>query len=354
MSRKQKVVSRLPSFKEWHTLGGYNFNGPGTKVLDRLSLNYKGKVGTESYFLPVNKVDRSAIQHDLLYYSPDNIARIFADGEYMTQVETTKFSRMKGINFLSEFFIRSQRELRITKEWALLGFTGTRIFSTLKKVLQILAVPPAKGSGSLMGYLLNPKKGKLSDFPRARKLMDFLFEIKGTRRGRQDKVRKEALIKFGQLILETALYIGIYKSEILREFRPLLNNLNDVYNTFKHSKRWLSLKSKNDNVMKKYDSYLSSIGSYDSNDDFVIKDNINQVMSKRKYVLFFKEYQKYINDVNVLYKNNPGFYPHEIPKLNYRNLEKVALPEMQKTKTIVLSPVVKQEIINQTKARDLV
>ena len=80
MSRKQKVVSRLPSFKEWHTLGGYNFNGPGTKVLDRLSLNYKGKVGTESYFLPVNKVDRSAIQHDLLYYSPDNIARIFADG----------------------------------------------------------------------------------------------------------------------------------------------------------------------------------------------------------------------------------------------------------------------------------
>ena len=59
----------MPTAGEWH-VGGYNFNGPNTEVSNRLSLDYKGQVGSNSSFLPVNKLDYNAFQHDLLYFVP--------------------------------------------------------------------------------------------------------------------------------------------------------------------------------------------------------------------------------------------------------------------------------------------
>ena len=270
MSRKQKVVSSFPSLKEWHTLGGYNFNGPGTKVSDRLSLNYKDKVGTESYFLPVNKLDRVALQHDLLYYAPDNIGRIFSDKKYTDKLNsmTSRWDDLNGINIISKSFITTQASLRIYKELAKVGFIGRSVFEMIKGFLHILSVPVVPGRGSVMGDYFNPATGTAS--PRLKAFVRKWFEIKGTRRGNQDLFRQKIFKRIGMMLFSIVLSVGARNIENLKEFRPAIDTINNIWNTFKHTKRWLSLKSINDNVLKMYDNYLDVIGSYDTNGDFVI------------------------------------------------------------------------------------
>jgi len=69
-----------------------NFMGPKTKVEDRLSLNYKGrggiKRGTENYFLPTTYSDLVSFEHDLLYWSPDNIIKAYADAKFINDIRS--------------------------------------------------------------------------------------------------------------------------------------------------------------------------------------------------------------------------------------------------------------------------
>jgi len=69
-----------------------NFMGPKTQVEDRMSLNYKGKDGikrgTDNYFLPTTHSDLVSFEHDLLYWSPDNIVKSYADEKFLKDVRS--------------------------------------------------------------------------------------------------------------------------------------------------------------------------------------------------------------------------------------------------------------------------
>lgn len=64
-----------------------NFMGPGTKFRDRISLNYKGNVGTENYFLPSTIEDYFSFFHDLPYFIPDDYIKYKADIEFLNNQE---------------------------------------------------------------------------------------------------------------------------------------------------------------------------------------------------------------------------------------------------------------------------
>ena len=138
-TRQQKTVSYLPSYDEKHT-SGYNWNGPGTKIYDRISLKYKGKVGTKSYWLPINKLDMQAFQHDLLYYSPNNIVRAYADSTYVEGLHHSKASRVSI--YPSVAAINAQRAARIVSAAAPIPINVGVVQQSLKFVGKILAVPP--------------------------------------------------------------------------------------------------------------------------------------------------------------------------------------------------------------------
>src|SRR5579863_10517582 len=89
MPKKQKKNKSLPDINEQHP-PGYNFNGKGTEVENRISLNYKKSVGSHSYWLPVNYLDLVAFRHDLLYFLPSNDDRYYADDIYLKDFKKVK------------------------------------------------------------------------------------------------------------------------------------------------------------------------------------------------------------------------------------------------------------------------
>jgi hypothetical protein len=66
---------------------GMNFMGPGTKLLDRFSLKYKGKVGTPNYFLPSSLEDYYSIWHDLAYFVPNDYIKYKSDVDFLNNQE---------------------------------------------------------------------------------------------------------------------------------------------------------------------------------------------------------------------------------------------------------------------------
>ena len=341
MSRKQKVVSSFPSLKEWHAIGGYNFNGPGTRVTDRISLNYKGKVGTESYFLPKNKLDRQAIEHDFMYYQPDNLARVLADVKYYENVRNLPGE--DGSKLLSRFFMQSQIISRTLKESSKLALPFVASDQALRDFFKLLSVPPVAGKGSIMGWAFNPAKGVAP--PRLKNFFKNWYNIKGTRRGSQTSFRKEILKKY---LIPLVLGYGI--NHILEDglVQPFYRSYKMIIDTLEHTENWKLLNKNNNEVMKSYDTYLKSVGSYDKTGNFVISTDINVKNAKRQYLAFFTKFKNYIRFVNSNYADHPGFVKHKIPVLNIQNLEKVAFPEMAITKPLVLPDVIKKEIKNQT------
>ena len=114
-TRKQKPISILPSFVEKHSPGA-NFNGRGTRVRDRFSLNYDGKIGTDIPHLPKNLLDKSAINHDIFFFAPDTSSQKYANRLYDKFVKEKKVLRTipenieqaitKSISYISNEFLK--------------------------------------------------------------------------------------------------------------------------------------------------------------------------------------------------------------------------------------------------------
>jgi hypothetical protein len=125
-----------------------NYMGPNTKLEERVSLNYKGKVGTENYFLPSTLADYFSFFHDLSYYVPLNIINLIGDIEYLENLEnhTTKdyFSKLgkQGIELQTIKRI-SQEKLKdreIVEATAELGYKFlNQIYEIRKKFDKYLA-----------------------------------------------------------------------------------------------------------------------------------------------------------------------------------------------------------------------
>jgi hypothetical protein len=89
---------------------GMNFMGPGTKLLDRFSLKYKGKVGTPNYFLPSSLEDYYSIWHDLAYFIPNDYIKYKSDVDFLNNQE--KYGKFTEKTLLGMSGISAQTLIR--------------------------------------------------------------------------------------------------------------------------------------------------------------------------------------------------------------------------------------------------
>ena len=139
--RKQMPTEEKEWFGENH-MRGYNFCGGGTKVMERFSGTYKGKVGTNYYWLPRDIVDMVCIKHDLRYYDESTENKLMAD-YFMTCELKTLFDKHPKAKTnerlkkrLSDANGLMEGKLLATILWtAVVGGFGTASFKDLSQYL---------------------------------------------------------------------------------------------------------------------------------------------------------------------------------------------------------------------------
>ena len=295
-SKKQKVVSKLPSTSELHLPGGYNWVGPGTEIMDRISLSYKGKVGTVTYWLPKDKLDLAAFKHDIAYYSPSNDERIKADYELLSTVDAPSRSATVDILISTQMAGRGLQELFTARKSFLENMEGLQ--SLASSINLLASVAPIKGRGSIAGWLFNPRTGimpqSIKDFARTH------LGIRGTRVGRRQK----------DYIRNTILRLGIvFSGTAYRNIHELVTSVIEKTDILKKSEHEKAV----DKVYDKYLEYLDTIGEFREGEFVLTKKG-----DSSKYEEFFNEFKDYIEDMNKTIKKKNQRY--KIPVLNSVNL----------------------------------
>ncbi len=363
---KLNLIKRLS--EEYHP-EGYNFNGPYTKNIERMSLNYKGNVGTKSYYLPSNKLDLAAFKHDLEYFSPSPIARMYADNQYYNK--NLKDSNIPETKY-SQAFIYSTWLARIAKEATKLGISSLKIYKQIPALFnlykslyiptgiqQVPAGPEQIPTYGLKGFYLPTKLfGREGIIPQPYRdnIKDFFYNNLGVKitTARGGAFNKRFYKPVRDLILYS-LFIG--SSVLPRPIPQVFKLLNEIFTNYKESKEYKELNNESSKVETAYKNYLNKVGYFNDSGDFVIKDKINENQAKRAYIKYYRESKKYFNWVNDYYKDYPGFkeyvketYPNDnkwkMPKLDMKELEKVANPTMTKAPPIQLPPEFKFEILD--------
>lgn len=361
----QKQKKKLPSWEEWH-VPGYNFNGAYTENIERMELSYKGNVGTESYFLPVNKLDLGAFKHDLLYFSPSAIARMYADQQYWKNHIKSEASEYAGAGTLtlSNSFIYSAWAMRMTKEATKLGVTVKIAESSLKSMFKSLLtsyksfwIPTSFDSTDLKfkgfylaGKLFNTKTGIIEDRHIYNKIAK---EWLGTdlRTARGQAFYKSFIPLVNQILGLTFMYGSSYNPKGIIEATKL-HKL--ILGDYIESQEFKKVNEEVEKVTDKYEKYLNSVGRFEKG-TFMINDDINEKQAKKLYVDYFKQSRKYFSFINEFYKDFPGYkeyvqatYPDKnkfpLPKLDKSKLDMVANPINRKPPTIVLPPNFEKDI----------
>lgn len=360
-----KLFERLAA--EWHP-EGYNFNGPYTQNIERMSLNYKGKVGTESYFLPANKVDLSGFKHDLAYFSPSPIARMFADQDYWS-----KFPKADTkIKSLSGAFIYGAWVSRIAKELGDLGISTYKFKKALPEILKVYKslwfpagveltpagpgqIPTYRTKGYYLPTLLMGKEGIIPD-PLKSNINDFFRNTFGisltTARG---EAWKKRIYEPLRNLIFYSVFLG--SSIIPKPVKEMKDLYKTTLNKYEQTEEYKKLNEQVNKVSESYNKYLNTVGYFDDKDDFVIKDKINENQAKRAYIQYYKTSKKYFDWVNDYYKDYPGFkkyvketYPNDnkwkFEKLNAEELDKVVKPVMKPAPPIVTVPNFDFEILD--------
>ena len=85
------MINKLPF--EMHMPGGYNFLGPGSRLDLRLDKNNKPL----PHSLPINKIDESAMHHDICYskYEDTKSRNKICDSKMLQELKTIKPSTIK-------------------------------------------------------------------------------------------------------------------------------------------------------------------------------------------------------------------------------------------------------------------
>jgi hypothetical protein len=328
---------------------GYNWNGPFTQNMERMSLNYKGKVGTKSFYLPANELDYAAFVHDLQYFSPSPIARMFADKQYFEK--NIKGSKRPSAQ-LSRAFIYGAWAGRIGKEIGKLGVTGFKLKEAIPSLLKILR------SKYIYPFGIQPDARRRVNPDAPRMIPEFhlsdILDILYTNFGIDIREDRSTIKEFVKMLLPS-LFLG---SEIVpKPIQEIKKVYKAVMDDYEESKEYKILDKETDKVKDSYKKYLDTVGSFNKDGDFVIKDNINENEAKRAYIDYYKQSKKYFEWLNEYYKDYRGFkdyvkatYPKdsewEFPKLNPKELDKVANPVMKKAPPITLPPNFKFEVLD--------
>jgi len=348
---KKKFSSLLP--EEIHP-PFMNFMGPGTKVEDRLSLNYKGTKGTKNYFIPTSYSDYVSFEHDLLYWSPDNVVKAYADSKFLKDVRS--FIGLMGIlsqyikRFGIENFFNYQVLQGTLKNVNTMTNTINNLETTIRRNPNVLRVARNINLLDSIDRQLSSKRPFIElPAPEQKRMLERQL-------GRQNllnkiqKIQQREKFKSYFKLLPNILITGYFLvPQIINSGNKLAEN---VFSLFLKNDEYEIIQKKVDDVKKKYDDYLDVVGEWKDapwyrslvapwyrgyfsslkhtgEKFFKIKDNIDTEKAKQKYIEFYDEWKKYAEFMNLYYEDKPGYQKFDIKELNKDMLELVSNPTDQ-------------------------
>jgi len=331
----------------------YNFMGPSTKIEDRISLNYKRKgqgplgikKGTLSFWIPSTVSDLVSLEHDLMYYSPNNYIRALADWNYLKDVESDIGTLGIGLQFIKRFGVESVPILlqgealrkAIVKSLDKLIEIGTGVFTEVKTERQL--------NEQAVDEVLQPLENAMNIWNeltggQGRNILGVdLNEI------RRYPAQQQLVTIMKELAKATPYLIGYgllgYKS-IVPKMKKLYNQMNDyVYQTDEYKKMIPYMDEIKDNLF----NYLNEVGSFKDPKDlplskkifhigmnfdrpFVPKEpkDIDREKARSYYIKYFEAFEKYAKFMNERHKNNPEYEKFNLKPLDMERLPMVSAP----------------------------
>ena len=327
-----------------------NFMGPKTEVEDRLSLNYKGrdgiKRGTANYFLPTTYSDLVSFEHDLLYWSPNNIVKAYADEKFLKDIRSLagligisgQYIRRYGIEGLvglssSQQIIKSTKDL-LVKLSTIKDFLNrrTNINRSIDEVRDVM-----RAYVNLIGEM-NPNVVNTRDLSIEDQML--LYDV---------TLDREAIIRNSRRIrneLLSSFFFNILPSLVTSAYFLAPTIYNNVVKLYKQGtsllvedKEYIDIQKRVDKVKDKYVEYLNIVGDFKDTPSFKslvklfrkgegekvfkIKSEYNKDEAKKTYVEFYDEFTDYMKYMNEKYKNVKDYEPFDIKELNEDNLFKI-------------------------------
>tara|TARA_R110000772_G_scaffold97604_2_gene196947 strand:- start:219 stop:1529 length:1311 start_codon:yes stop_codon:yes gene_type:complete len=320
-----------------------NYMGPGTKIEDRLSLNYKGKKGTKNYFIPTTYSDLVSFEHDLIYYSPDNVIKSYADAKFINDIRSimgyagivAQYTRRLGIEGIYNYGV------------------GLSVLSGIKSIYKdfMNAYKTGKDVVALTGTLKQLKELDKQIIDIARQQFGDLIRTpahiqQNILQGQAlfAETRQEVLTNreiFGRNVafrlLPKLIFTGfLVAPKVIKSSKQLLRN---ALTFFVENPEYSEIQKRVDKVKDKYEKYLNEVGSFvdapwyrslvkslkqpEGEKFFKVQSDINKDKSKQLYIEFYNEFKSYAEFMNEKYKDNKDYQPFNIEELNKDNLNKV-------------------------------
>ena len=318
-----------------------NFMGPGSKVEDRLSLNYKGKRGTKNYMIPSTYSDYVSFEHDLLYWSPDNVVKAYADAKFLTDI--------RSIIGLGGIALRYMQRLGIE------GLINYKLFESSIRQLKTVTKTISKTPRNIkkISLDLRDKKKKLREAFNIATFLDeqnIMDEMKGMTDATQLQAlqelkkglttaklnyyaqRRSLIYNVGFRIIPSLLFSGyLINNNIIPAAKSIADNLRSY---FIINPEYEEIQKQVDLVKEKLDNYLKTVGEWEDAPFFKslvfrkeklfnVKDGYNEIEAEKAYVDFYEQFKKYMIFMNDFYKGNPDYVPFEVKNLNLDNIDKV-------------------------------
>lgn len=350
---KKKFSSLLP--EEIHP-PFMNFMGPGTKVEDRLSLNYKGTKGTKNYFIPTTWSDYVSFEHDLLYWSPDNVVKAYADSKFIKDVKSVIGLMGISLQYIKRFGIENFFNYQVLQKTLKNVNKMTNTINNLETIVNrnpnvVRVVSNINLLNSVDRHFSTERPFIELPAPQQRRMLERQL-------GRQNllnklqKIQQREKFKSYFKLLPNLLITGYFLvPQIIKSGNELAEN---IFSLFLKNDEYEIIQKKVDDVKKKYEEYLNVVGEwkdapwyrslvapikhtikslptseYKGEQFFKIKDNIDTEKAKQKYIEFYDEWKKYAEFMNIYYEDKPGYQKFDIKELNKDMLELVSNPTDQ-------------------------
>ena len=322
-----------------------NYMGPGTEVEKRLSLNYKGKRGTKNYMIPTTYSDYVSFEHDLLYWSPDNVIKAYADSKFIKDIRSivgytgilAQYVKRLGIETFFDYktfetLLKSSIEFYKAISGEIKDVKQTnQIINEMEQSLD-REMKRRRGNIPVTNYLnLLPDRQRMGYLER-------LEEIDRTNLQTRYKFRNNILFN---IIPKLAISAYLTIPKLYTKSKDLINTL---WNTFIDNTEYNDIQERVDKVKNKFDEYLKTVGNWEDapwfrsllttpqqpegEKFFKVKSNINKEEAKKKYIEFYNEFEKYATYMNNKYKDTKGYIPFEIEKLNLKNINLIEEPSI--------------------------
>lgn len=339
----------------------FNFMGPRTKIEDRISLNYKRKgqgilgikKGTLSFWLPSSKSDLVALEHDLMYYSPDNYIKALADWDFLKNIEHDLGLAGIGIQFIRRFGIESIPMIMKAEALRKAFLKSLETITELGKDAFTAVQSERKLTQRAVDEVLEPFNNANNIWNELTGRRIDLFENLDLDDIRRFPAQQQLIIIMKEL-LKTApyfiAYAGLGYDAIVPKIKNIYNQMSDyVYKTDEYKQMKPYLDDIKDNLQK----YLDEVGEFKESKDLPLSkkilhvgmnfdrpfevfdiDKIDRKKAEKYYTKYFKAFEKYAKFMNDRHQGDPNYEPFNLKPLNIERLSLVSAPSSLTTENL--------------------